>query len=274
MEVGDWIVSVGDPAGVGLWRKPYVRGLRIGETQSLLVDREGQRDALDVVWGEPSGDFMRDRIIDDLVTLSFVGFCLWAFLSVPSTPGLILALFGLGYGLTNFHGPSLGIPGGAIGFVQSHMSFFYTVLLAHFLMVFPTPKRVFRWRPTVWLLYLPLFVCPILGVLEGFAYPSFRNEHALSVVFLDPSYMLLGLVALIHTWVVTPREGLRRSGFYWIPLGLAVAMGPFLVLGLIGMVVPGFSMPGSEFLPLLGAGIPAGMAMGVARGAAREQREE
>lgn len=266
LEVGDWIVSVSAASAEGLWKKPYAGGVGVGETQALVVEREGERVSLEILWTEPANGFLRDRIVRDLVTLAFLSFGLWALLSTQTQVGLLLALFGLAYGAANFSGPNLGLPWAAIGFVQNHLSFFVSVLLAHFLMVYPRPKGILRRRLSIWLFYLPFLLFLTLGLMEGFMYPSFRAEHAFWTMVTDLFYMLIALVALILSWVTTSRADLRDSGFYWIPLGLAVAIGPFIVLRLIGMAVPEFSMPGSEFLPLLGVLIPGGLALAVVRG--------
>jgi hypothetical protein len=84
---------------------------------------------------------------------------------------------------------------------------------------------------------------------------------------IDLLYMALALVALGHSWISLSRDERRASGFYWIPLGLAVAIGPFLVIALIGLAVPGFSVPGQDYLVPLGAAIPIGMALAVIKGA-------
>ena len=158
-----------------------------------------------------------------------------------------------------------------VDFVQSNLSLFYTVLLFHFLMVFPKSKTVLS-RPVMsWLLYLPFALYLAMGFVAGVLYPALGAEYTLAAMITDSLYMLLALVALIHSWVVIPRAELRNLGFYWIPLGLAVSFGPFLVLGLIGLVMSGFTMPGSDYLPLLGVAIPAGLALGVVKGARSEE---
>jgi hypothetical protein len=267
LEAGDRIVGVGDAPVESLWFRPSFSGIGAGETQLLEVERGEERVSVEVVWEELPGGHMRSQVVESLVTLAFLGFGLWALIAAPTSAGMILGLFGLAYGVANFDGPLFGLPEGFVDFVQGNLSLFYTVLLCHFLMVFPRKKALLRRAVVSWLLYLPFAFYFVVGLAAGVLYPALGAEHTLAAAITDSLYMLLALVALIHSWVVISRAELRNLGFYWVPLGLAVAIGPFLLLGLVGMVIEGFVMPGSEYLPLLGCAIPAGLALGVVRGA-------
>jgi hypothetical protein len=179
-----------------------------------------------------------------------------------------LGCFGVTYAIANFHGPPAVLPGALLDFVRTHLGFFVTVLLCHFLLIFPRRKRVFRkaWAP--WVLYLPFFVFFALGVASGFGYPAFRTQHVSAAIWTELPLLILCLVALIHSWITTPRGERWSSGIGWVTLGLAAAFIPFLLIALVGLVVPGFEMPGQQYLSLLGALIPAGLALGVMRGTA------
>ena len=267
LEAGDRIVGVGGAPVDNLWIRPSFGGIGAGETQALEVERGEERVSVEIVWEEPPDGYMRSQVVETLVTLAFLGFGLWALLAAPSTAGFLLGVFGLAHGVANFDGPLLGLPEGIVHFVQGNLSLFNTVLLFHFLMVFPKRKALLRPPVMSWLLYLPFVLYLAVGLAAGALYPALGAEHFLAAGITDSLYMFLALVALIHSWVVISRAELRDLGFYWVPLGLAVAIGPFILLGLIGLVLPDFSMPGSEYLPLLGGAIPAGLALGVVRGA-------
>ena len=74
------------------------------------------------------------------MTLIFVGLGAWAFLAAQNSGGLVLAVFGLFYGMATFGGPAVGVLQGPVGFLQSHASLFITTLLFHFLLIYPTRK--------------------------------------------------------------------------------------------------------------------------------------
>jgi len=207
-------------------------------------------------------------VLDGLVTLAFVGAGLWAIFRVRSTGACLLALLGVSYGLANFDNIlSIFVAlGGAADVVRATLGLFYAAVLVHFLMVVPRPKRMLHRPAAVWLLYLPFLTFLIFSVAEGFV-PRLRDRHLPVLTVVDMLYMALALVALGHSWFSLSRDERRASGFYWIPAGLLVAIGPFLALALVGLVAPAFSMPGQDYLVLLGTAIPIGMALAVVKGA-------
>jgi hypothetical protein len=263
LEEGDRIVRVGGAPIENPWLSPSLGRVGVGGVQTLQVKRRGETMVVDVTWGPLAAVQVRALFVDGLVVLSFLGCGLWALLVTGTRAGLLLAVFGLCYGVANFRGPGLGLPDGAVAFVQSNLSLFYTALLCHFLMIFPKPKGVFRRPMAGWILFIPFLVFLIFGFVEWLSFPALLDEYATTAMLTDLLYMLLALTALIHSWISLSRSERRKSGFYWIPLGLAVAIGPFILLGLIGMVVPNFTSPGEKYLPVLGAVIPAGLALAV-----------
>ena len=264
---GDLILAVGSVPNPGVWKKPFLGRVEPGETQTLLLERDGRRMSVQIVWEPITSDVRRSETVDGMVTVAFLGFGIWALLAAGTPGGLLLAVFGITYALTNFSGPSLGLPEGAIDFLQGRLSLFYTALLAHFLLIFPKPKAVLRTHLRAVLFYCPFFAYLAFCVAAGFLYPSLRSEYALVSMATDLFYMVLALGALIHGWFSMPRDERRDSGFNWIPLGLVFALAPFIILALIRILAPEFVLPGEDFLPILGAAIPAGMALAVVKGA-------
>jgi hypothetical protein len=83
----------------------------------------------------------------------------------------------------------------------------------------------------------------------------------------DLLYTCLCPAALVHSSFGGTRSERRDSGIYLIPLGLATAVTPFLLLALVEMEVPQFALPDREYLPLLGIVIPGTMAWAIVRSA-------
>jgi hypothetical protein len=254
-------IPVGNP-----WSNPSRMSLEGGERQSLVVDRGGETQTVEVTWESRAPARWRSLLLDFVVTLSFLGFGLWALLASGTMPGLLLAMLGLGYGVVNFRGPSVGPLGPGMGFIQQNLSVFYTAILAHFLMVFPGPKRIRGRLVPGWPIYLAFLPLLAFGLAEWVIFPAFLDQYRAVVAYTDLLYMVLCLIALAHTWIVLPRDERRSTGFRWILSGLAIAIGPFLVLGFLGVVLPGFVLPGSEYLVLLGGVIPGSMALAVVMG--------
>ena len=219
-----------------------------------------------VIEAEPDGDADRadqSRAVSFLLTLAFLGFGIWALRTSGDSSGLLLAAFGLCYAMANFKGPGLGFPGGAIEFVQNRLSLFYTALLAHFLLVFPKPKAIFSKRVAVYLLYLPFVILVVYGLIVRNDQSSYGNGYNLGAAVTDLFYMTVALTAMIHSWFSRARIERYNSGLHWIAFGLAVAIVPFIILALARIVVPEFSLPGERHLPIVGIGIPAGLALAV-----------
>jgi hypothetical protein len=267
LSVGDRIVEVdGSPVGTP-WARPQRRHVRVGEVQVLAVETGGGSSTVEVSWAARGPERRRSSMVDFAVTVSFLGFGVWALLASSTGPGLVLAAFGLCYGLANFPAPGLGPLEDALGFVQYDLSLLTTVLLFHFFMVFPRPKTVAGRSVPAWLLYAPTLPFLLLGLAQWAIYPSGVDGYETVMIVTDLLYLALALLALVHTWFTLSPSARRSTGFVLIPWGLLLAIGPLLVLGVVGLAVEGFTPPGAVYLPLLGAAIPGSMALAVVRGA-------
>ncbi|UCD75924.1 MAG: PDZ domain-containing protein [Phycisphaerales bacterium] len=265
LEAGDRIVSVDGTPIESLWTRPSLRDVEVGGTRLLGVERGGERSSVEIVWVSPPRDAVRANILDGVLALAFVGFCLWPLASTQASGALVLAIFGVSFGVTNLKGPYFGLPECVVEFARSNLSLFYTALLFHFLMIFPRPKGVFRRRVNVCVAYVPFLVFFIFGLARGFLYPTTPPGYAVVGPVTDLLYMCLALAALIHSCFSGTRSERRDSGIYLIPLGLAVAIVPFIVLAVVQMAVPEFVLPGHEYLPLLGIAIPCTMGWAVVK---------
>lgn len=263
LEKDDRILRVGGAPIKNPWVSPSRNRLGVGSVQRLQVDRKGETMLVDVTWGSLDSRMLRALVVDSLIALSFLGCGLWALLQTGARAGLLLAVFGLCYGLANLKGPGPGFSEGAIAFARSNLSVFYTALLCYFLMTFPKSKGILRRPLADWIFFIPFLAFLIFGFVEWFSFPALLDKYVAAAMLTDLFYMILALAALIHSWVSSPRAERWESGLNWIALGLLVAFGPFILFGLIGMAAPGFTPPGQDYLPLLGALIPAGMAVAV-----------
>lgn len=267
LEVGDRIIGVDGASIENLWTRPTLRAVKVGETQLLEVEREEERTAVQVVWERmPQKDVHSGRL-DKVLIFAFLGFCLWPLVVTQESSAIVLAIFGILYGIANLRGPYFGLSEGIVEFVRNNISVFYTAVLFHFLMVFPKPKSVFRRRVNLWLAYVPFFVLLVFGLTKGFSYHWAPDGYSVLWSVTDLLYMCLAFVALVHSCSTGTRTERADSGVYLIPLGLAIAIAPFLVLAVVEMAVPGFVLPGHEYLPLLGAVIPGTMAWAVVKSA-------
>lgn len=270
LRIDDRIMGVGNAAIDHPWSKPDKERVGVGNTQTLAVDRGGEHLTVDLVWKNLSSAHWRSLLVGFLITSGFLGFGVWAYLASRTFAGLVLAVFGVCYGVAAYEGPTVEPLDGGIRFLQYILSFLSTVLLFHFLMVFPKRKTVFRRRVPGWLVYAPFIPFVLFGLAEWVIFPALVREYRTVTTVTDLFFMVLLVAALVHTWVTLGREGLRQTRFNLILWGLAIAIGPILILGLLSLAIPGLTLPGSDFLPVLGVAIPGSMALAVVSGAFEE----
>ena len=266
LAVGDRITEVDGVPVENPWSRPDRHGLESGRQQSLSVERAGTTQTVHVTWGLRSSAQWRSLLLDFMVTASFLGFGLWAYLASGTMPGFLLAVLGICYGVANFRGPNAGLLDSGTGFIQHNLGVLYTGILAHLLVVYPRRKRIGGRPVPGWAVYAAFLPLLAFGAVEWRIFPAFLDQYRAVGAYTDLLYMVLCLTALVHTWIVIPRSERRSTGFNRVLWGLALAFGPFLILGLLGVVLPGFVLPGSEYLVLLGGVIPGSMAMAVVMG--------
>lgn len=266
LRAGDRIVRVGNRPVTHPWAKPDRDRVKPGSAQILGIDRGGATIEVGLVWDEFRGEQWRTLLVDFVITLAFLTFGLWAFLATRSSSGFLLALLGLCYAGANFGGPSIEALDPFIRFTQFTLSFLTTVLLLHFFVDFPTRKRLFGHRVPGWMIYLPFVPFFVFGLVEVVTFPAFVSEYRNVNAYTDLLFMVLALAALIHSWITLGREERHRTRFNVVLWGLTLALGPFLILGILRLAIPGFSLPGTEFLPLLGVAIPGSMAVALVAG--------
>ncbi|MBI4874544.1 MAG: hypothetical protein HY822_07925 [Acidobacteria bacterium] len=73
-------------------RWPRSLAPRAGESRRFVVERNGERIPVDVVFSAPFAAAVNNRIRAALVGLAFLGFGLWAFLTVQTRPARTLAV--------------------------------------------------------------------------------------------------------------------------------------------------------------------------------------
>lgn len=263
---GDSVISVaGIPVvELGMYsRWPRSLSRQPGEALRMVVERDGERYEGAVVFREPPGSpGLRLRVL--AVGLSFLWFGLWAFLTTPSPHSTTLLIMGLALGL-GMPAPEMWTWNGVRDHLQVAGTTLWALLLLRFFLFFPEPKRVTRRRGVDLVLFAPWTVLLACLALELAFHPRFYHTFGGFAGLLLVAYLVLALVAVIHTVRRTPATRLRASGMGIILLGIAVALIPNLVTVAAWLIPPGFKVPGDEYYPLLAAVIPLSMALGVRR---------
>jgi hypothetical protein len=268
-QMGDSVISVeGIPVvELGMYsRWPRSLSRQPGESLSMVVERNGERVAGDIVFRERPTGGRKLQFGGILVGLSFLWFGVWVFLTVPSPPARQLLWLGLATGVA-LPGPDLGSWNGVRDHLQLAGVSLWILLLLCFFLSFPKAKKIMEGHLTSVLLFAPWVV--LLGCLgiELAFHPRFYHSFGAFSGLLMLGYAALTLAAVLHTLIKTPGSDLRESGMGTILVGVGVAVVALLVWGLDAFFLQ--MIPGSDWLPLLTAAIPMSLALGVRQAAKR-----
>lgn len=268
---GDRVISVeGRPVEELGMESRWPRSLvpRVGESRQFVVERNGERIPIDVVFPPPFSAAVNNRIAAALVGLAFLGFGLWAFLTVETRHARTLAHIGLAAGVSASLGlgPHLGSWNGVQGHISTAADVLMFILLLCFFVTFPTPKRVSESRLAAWLVY-GAWGCLLLFLLaELIVHPALYYKTGSVAGPLVLVYVALIVAAIIHTVVKTPRAELRESGMYLILAGILL-----WILATAISIASGLSLPGWAYALVITA-IPLTMTLAVRRQAPLEGR--
>ena len=226
---GDSVISVEGTPVVDLgmysrWPKSLARSP--GESLTMVVERDGQMVSGEVVYREPPPSSWKLQFGSLLVFLSFLWVGVWIFLTVPSSHAARLATLGLAAGLA-VPTPHMGSWNGLTEHVHLAAMVLWTLLLLRFFLFFPKPKRVAQAHLTTGVIYAPWVILLGCLVVELIFHPRFYHTFGSYTGLLLLIYVVLAVVALIHSWAKTPREEVRASGLGRVLAGAAIGVGVF-----------------------------------------------
>jgi hypothetical protein len=267
LEVGDRVISIAGVPAEGLPMQSRRPRPDVGELHEVVVERNGGTVATELVYGSLSRSEQQARMVMAVVNLAFIVFGLWAFFTVTTRNTTLLALFGLTWGLASFEGPHLGSWEGIAGFVELSTGILCFVFLLHLFLNFPKTKRVLTHRVTTRLMYGAVIVFVVFGLAELLFHPLLFAAQGVVALVFGSALLVLFLVALLHSWFTSTRSERRDSGFRLVPLGIAVALAPYLLQFLVRIAASGFSLPGFNYYALLEVAIPVTMALAVVKNA-------
>jgi hypothetical protein len=261
-EAGDRVISVeGQPVEELGMESRWPRSLapRIGESRRFVVERDGERVPVDVVFPAPFPAAVNARIRAALMGLAFLIPGLWAFLTLLSRHARTLARIGMVAAVSAALGlgPHLGSWNGVQGHLATAASVLMFILLLRFFVAFPRAKAIGRSRVAAWLVYGAWACLLVFLLVEVIVHPRLYYSTGSVASLLIQAYVLLTLAAILHTIVKGPRAEWRQSGMTWILGGILVAVG-----GTAASVAFPASLPGGTF-PLLVAAMPLSMALAV-----------
>lgn len=262
---GDRILTMGGvPVSdlAALRRQPRTE---IGETTVLVVERTDAATgatATENVRITYSGVPLRGRtvkIVAGLIGFVFLLSGLTVFLMTQSTPALLFALVGFGFSAMLVPSPYVGPYGLRIATMSILFLAFLTgfACLLHFLLVFPKRKRVMEGRLVAWMIYLPVAVFTLVGIINFLVMDlrvgTLRAPAAVLLGLILIGYVLLSLGALVHSFVTAGPGERAAEGLNLMLAGVIVGLLPMTAMMVAGMFVRTDLLPGGDwiFLPLI-----------------------
>jgi len=271
-QAGDSVISVEGIPVVDLgmysrWPKSLARAP--GDSLTMTVEREGQTVTGEIIYRDRPLSSWKMQFGSLLVFLSFLWAGAWALLKIPSVSAARLATLGLAAGLA-VPTPHMGSWNGLAEHVHMAAMVLWTILLLRFFLFFPKPKRIAEAHLSTAVIYAPWMI--LLGCLaaELIFHPRFYHTFGWYTGLLMLIYVVLAVVALIHSWVKTPGQELKASGLGLVLGGVAIGVGGVLLWVVDALLLQGFDIPGSNWAPVFFGVIPIGMALGVRKAALRE----
>jgi hypothetical protein len=265
---GDRVISVeGRPVEeLGMesrWPQSLVP--RIGESRRFVVDRNGERIPVDVVFPAPFAAAVNTRISALLVGLTFLSCGLWVFLTVQDSHARTLAHIGLvaGVAASLGLGPQLGSWNGVRGHISTAADTLMFILMIRFFVTFPTSKAVSRSRAAAWLVYGSWGCLLVFLLAELITHPALYYTTGSVAGPLTLVYGVLILAAIVHTLLKGRRAEMRECGMYCILGGFVVG-----IVGTAAASLLPLNLPGWIYATVIAA-IPLSMALAVRRHARR-----
>lgn len=248
----------------------------IGETRVLVVERTDETSGvtttenIEITYARmPAGDRTMD-IVAGLLGLVFLLSGLVVFLKVQNTPSLLFAIVGFGFAGMLLPTPYIGSYGPRILVANVFFLAFLTAFasLLHLLLIFPTPKPVMERKDRWKLIYLPVVLYALLGMVNLLidipGVLSAPGAFALGAILIG--YAVLSLAALVHSFLTAaPRERIEW-GLNLLLGGVIVGLVPITAMMVAGLFVRTDLLPGLDFLFLTLILIPISFGVALLRG--------
>ena len=267
MQVGDRLTSVNSISMEDTKSLTRQQRAAVGEVRTWVVDRNGEPVTLQVENVALPGTQSILAFVGILLGLCFLGCGLWAFIANPRPATLVLAVFGLSFGVAFSAGPyfaSLAVRT-AVGSVLTAAVVMGFAALVHFLLSFPSRRPILGRSGGTGLVYGPAVAVALLII--GFNVFQPAATSGINVLFRTviglfiAGYFITALVTLIQSYLRADAATRAANGLGIMLGGAVLGLGPLIVSAVIGLVSPQTVLPGSQYYFLTLALIPITFAM-------------
>jgi hypothetical protein len=241
---------------------------RVGQTQSMVVDRGGRSVEVQLTLAGLPPMGVVAYLASGLTGLSFLAFGLWSYLRAPSRTSRLLALAGIGVGAAFTEQPYFAsalarslqesglIVAGVFGFA----------VLLHFMLVFPTERRILGRGATLPAIYVPAAIVSgakvaAAAVEGGEPGVAVALTTTLSLVLLL-AYFLLAVAALVQGYLRATPAVRAASGLNLLVVCIVLGLAPMIPTA-VDLVAPGVVFPGGDYYDITWVLIPFALARAV-----------
>ena len=268
---GDVIRTTGGipvEAAKQLARRPRAK---IGETRVFDIERAGEPMTVELVFERQPARNRLTFALAYVVGLCFVLFTLIAYQKAPRSSTLLLALFGLCFGIAFLPGPyspsfALRTLGNALATTAVILGFAF---LVHFLLTFPRRLAPIDRPWAQRLIYGPAAAVALFFLFQILFQPdatsTLRQVSGVIVGLFIAGYFGWALVNMLRSFRAASAGERSRDGLTLMLCGTLAGLLPITISSLVTLVAPDFLLPGAQYYSLTLGLIPIAFALATLR---------
>ena len=233
----------------------------IGQTVEIVVDRNGEEQALQVTYTARPDKNSNLTIAAFIMGLLFVVLGLYVHIKKKTALSYAFAVFGLLFGFIWFNGPYInpGFLRELINSISIAIVMFAFVALARFILQYPPESSFLNGGNSRWT-YVPAAVIVVIIWILNFVQPDSTStlNVTLNILFyvVIVFYFLIALITLINKYSKANSETRSSTGLNQMLWGAILGIVPFLILFTINRISPTTVLPGNDYIFLTFAFIP------------------
>lgn len=270
LKVGDTVtqidgIAVADTGSLAAQPRPA-----INSNGSVTVKRGATEETLTLKYGsQPMVDLIANFGAATLTGLAFLILGLLVYLKNPTRLSTMFCSLSLLFAVVLFNNPYFAsavlrrLVGGAVFFLVAML---FAVVLDYCLS-FPATKKIIATRS--WLRQAIYVIVGAFGVMVAtivITTPTLTPARSmfLSLTFgvIFGGYILLSVIAVVHTYIKASTQERSASGLNLMLLGMLIGFGPLLLSIVVHSINPHMGeLPGERFYTITLLAIPIGLAM-------------
>jgi len=233
----------------------------IGQTIEIVVDRNGEEQALQVTYTALPNKNNTLNISAFIMGLLFVLLGLYVHQKKKTALSYAFTVFGVFFGFIWFNGPYInpGFLHELVNSISITLVMFAFVALARFILKYPPESSFLNGGNSRWT-YVPAAVIVLIIWILNFVQPDSTSTLNVTINMLFFVVVLfyfgLALITLINKYSKANAETRKSTGLNYMLLGAVLGLLPFLIVYTINRISPTTILPGNDYIFLTFAFIP------------------